>query len=253
MSDIEENTELDGFTPYVFATGTSPRSALRAQAAIQDVFGACELKTREEDEYHDTRGDWGFGVTELSRQDPIEGPLQESLEEFDQDAADLARGSVSALVEPFSFIIVGISFLIGAVASGFGQRAGEDLYDAAKARLGGRSSDAELEPDLGLRLARVFEGRGQSYTQTSLAGGPIFLRVNGSEVTFLCEPDLPDAAVRAATRLVLRDDVGPEDTSRPLRWSARAERWEPLPDGWAKKKAMRKLNRELSARAKAER
>ena len=120
------------------------------------------------------------------------------------------------------------------------------MYDAAKARLARRSSsDAEPVPDPGPRLARVFEGLGQSLHTDISRGRSIFFHVNGPEVTFLCEPDLSDAAVRAATRLVLRDDLGSEETSRPLRWSVKDERWAPLPDGWAKKKAMRKLNREL--------
>jgi hypothetical protein len=252
VSEHDSSKEIDDHTAYVFASGTSAGAALRAQAAVREVFGTCELRTRQEEDFHYTRNDWGFGFTELSRDDAIEGPLQVSLDEFDQDVADLARGPASPFVEPFSFILVGIAFVAGAIASGFGQRAGEDLYDTAKARLTGRTGDPTPDPDVDVRLAQVFDGLGHSYGRASVAGGPIFLRVRGPDVTFLCEPDLPSAAVRAATALVLRGDLGAAETSRPLRWSPDTGRWEPLPKGWADKKVMRKLNRELSARAKDE-
>jgi hypothetical protein len=252
VSDHDDEIEPDACAAYVFASGTSPGAALRARAAMRDVFGGCDLLTRREEDFHYTFHDWGFGFIELSREDPIEGPLQATLDEFDKDVAELARAPVSPFVEPFSFIIVGIAFMLGAVASGFGQRAGEDLYDVSKGRLVRRFGKPGSETEVVSTLAQIFEGLGLSYRQTSVAGGPIFLRVHGPDVTFLCEPELPAAAVRGAARLILDGDVDASLTSRPLRWSATSERWESLPADWANKKVMRKLNRALSERAKGD-
>lgn len=210
---------------FVLAHGVDWERARRAHAAVCRVAADAPLY----------RGDDGPSV--LVADDPIEGPLAESvarhvrrLERYRK----LPLGSLAAPVEPFGLILV----VLSAVGGGVAGAAGADLWAAIKRTLRRawrwlRRRPAQEGP-AGSELARLLDDLAAVYDEDGWPlDAPVLVRVARARITLVVESDLPEEAKRLAEELAAREPTHPQPAEVPLRWDRPLRRWRPLTDQWA--------------------
>ncbi len=255
----EDLQKPGGEVPYVFASGTTPHAALDARVIVREVFGACDLRAVQGDEFFYDDPEWGFTFVDLSRDDPIESRIAAALEDEERWMRELSERSPALhIIDPVSLLVVCLSAVAAAVVEGAGQEAGKDLYHAGEglAKRAVRRKRPKHSGEAGIRSAKtplhqLFESLGTLYAQEYVQGAPMFIRLLGPDVTFLCEPMLPPAAIQAAAALVLGNSGQPAAAAtypRPLRWNAASGGWEMLPPNWADRMHLLALKHELQER-----